>query len=88
MASPVRSIKSTKKVIRHKSKSPTRKPKSPTRKSKSPRRTVSVSQIQPDIHLESEESAYSDPLDSSRTSSEFLYYCSDLYHLYCVQYKM
>jgi hypothetical protein len=78
MPSPVRSIKKKGKMIRIKSKSPTRKTRSPMRKSKSPRRTFSVSQVQPDIHLESEESAYSDPLDSSRTSSEFLYYCSDL----------
>ena len=77
MSSPVRSIKKKGNMIRRKSKSPTRKSKSPTR-------AVSVSQVRPDIYLESEESAYSDPLDSSRTSSEFLYYCSDLHHLYCL----
>ena len=81
MSSPVRSIKTTRRMIRRKS-------KSPRRKSKSPKRTFSVSQVQPDIHFESEESAYSDPLDSSRTSSEFLYYCLYVYYLYCVQCKM
>ncbi|CAF3500087.1 unnamed protein product [Adineta steineri] len=56
MASPTRSTKKTKKVTRHVSKSPQRK---------------SVpAQIQPKIQIELEKSAYSDPLDSSRSLLE------------------
>jgi hypothetical protein len=63
MSSPVRSVKTTKNLIRRKS-------TSPKRKSKSPRRNYSPSRVQPEIHLESEEPAYSDPVDYSRALSE------------------
>jgi hypothetical protein len=80
MSSPVRSVKTTKTLIRRKSTSPRRKSTSPRRKvgkmgspkskSKSPRRNYSPSRVQPEIHLESEEPAYSDPVDYSRALSE------------------
>jgi len=57
MTSPMRSTKKNKKIIRRVSKSPTRR--------------YSPSRIQIDIQLESEESAYSDPVDSTRTLSKF-----------------
>ncbi|CAF3598161.1 unnamed protein product [Rotaria sordida] len=53
MASPVRSTTTKKKFTRH--------------ASKSPKRNQSPSRIQPDISFESEEFAYSDPMDSSRS---------------------
>jgi hypothetical protein len=56
MTSPARSPKKTKKVIR--------------RVSKSPKRQYSPSRIQIDIQFESNESAYSDPVDSTRTLSK------------------
>jgi hypothetical protein len=73
MSSPVRSVKTTKTLIRRKSTSPRRKVGkmgSPKSKSKSPRRNYSPSRVQPEIHLESEEPAYSDPVDYSRALSE------------------
>ena len=57
MASKVKSIGTTKKVIRRSSKSPKRK-YSPVRAT------------QPEIQFESKECAYSDPIDSSRALSK------------------
>jgi hypothetical protein len=52
--------------------SPTRTKKVVRRASKSPRRNYSPSRAQPEIQFESEESAYSDPIDSSRTLRKFI----------------
>jgi hypothetical protein len=57
MASPVRSTIKTKKIIRRVSKSPAGK--------------YSPSRIPIEIEFESKESAYSDPVDSTRTLSKF-----------------
>jgi len=58
MASAVRSTEKTKKVIR--------------RISKSPKRIYSPSRVQKEEQIVSGESAYSDPMDSSRSLCKFL----------------